>query len=208
MRTRAEWKQAAKDQLGNNIFGSNWMMALAAMVVFGAVISAAAVVIAGVGGLIVVGPLTVGLSLVFLKQARDNQMMSIGDLFKPFTTDFGGAFLLSLLKSIFIALWSLLFVIPGIVKSYAYSMAEFIKADHPEYGWKQCLDESCRITHGHKWELFVLDLSFIGWYFVGGLCLGIGDLWVAPYHFATQAQAYLDFSGETKTTEVPFVEFN
>lgn len=206
MRTRAEWKRAAKAQLGNDIFSNGWMMGLATTGVFGLIVAAAGMVLPGLGALIVSGPLAVGLAYVFVKQARDRQVINIGDLFHPFSTDFGGAFLLGLLKSVFIALWSLLFVIPGIVKTYAYSMAEYIKADHPEYDWKQCLDESRNITNGHKWELFVLDLSFIGWYFVGSLCLGIGDLWVLPYHEATKAQAYLDFSGAGDRSEDSFFD--
>ena len=90
----------------------------------------------------------------------------------------------------FIFLWSLLFVIPGIVKMYAYSMAYYIKLDHPDYGWKACIDESRQLMDGHKWEKFVLDLSFLGWIIVGSLCLGVGTLWVTPYMEATNAQFY------------------
>ena len=81
-------------------------------------------------------------------------------------------------------------MIPGIIKAYSYSMAFFIKADHPEYDWRTCLDESKRLTSGHKMDLFVLDLSFIGWGIIGALCLGIGSLWVMSYRYATLAQCY------------------
>lgn len=73
---------------------------------------------------------------------------------------------------------------------YAYSMAYYIKLDHPDYGWKACIDESRRLMDGHKWEKFVLDLSFLGWIIVGSLCLGVGTLWVTPYMEATNAQFY------------------
>lgn len=92
--------------------------------------------------------------------------------------------------SIFIALWSLLLVVPGIIKALGWSMAYYIKVEHPEYTWKQCLDASTALTNGHKGDLFVLHLSFIGWYFVGSLCLGVGTLWVMPYHQATLTQCY------------------
>ena len=65
-----------------------------------------------------------------------------------------------------------------------------IKLDHPDYGWKACIDESRRLMDGHKWEKFVLDLSFLGWIIVGSLCLGIGTLWVTPYMEAANAQFY------------------
>ena len=65
-----------------------------------------------------------------------------------------------------------------------------IKADHPDYDWKMCINESKCLTMGHKGELFVLDLSFFGWFFVGALCLGVGTFWVTPYMEATKAHFY------------------
>ena len=69
-------------------------------------------------------------------------------------------------------------------------MIFYIKADHPEYDWRRCFEESKQLTKGHKLDLFILDLSFIGWSIVGALCLGIGSLWVLAYRYATQAQCY------------------
>ena len=140
--------------------------------------------------LLLAGPITYGLSKMFLKQARDNQDMVFADLFSGFKEDFGGTFLINLMITIFAFLWSLLFVIPGIVKAYAYSQAYYIKADHPDYDWRACINESKRLMNGHKGELFVLDLSFIGWYIVGALCLGVGTLWVTPYYQAAHAHFY------------------
>ena len=68
---------------------------------------------------------------------------------------------------LFTILWAMLFIVPGFVKSYSYSMAMYIKVDNPDYDWRKCIDESQRMMQGHKWDLFVLDLSFIGWLFVG-----------------------------------------
>lgn len=143
-----------------------------------------------IGALLVVGPLEYGMAYIFLKQARDHQPVQLGDMFRGFQDDFGGTFLIGLMTSLFTFLWSLLFVIPGIVKAYAYSMAYYIKLDHPDYGWKACIDESRRLMDGHKWEKFVLDLSFLGWIIVGSLCLGVGTLWVTPYMEAANAQFY------------------
>ena len=81
-------------------------------------------------------------------------------------------------------------IIPGIVKAYAYSMAYYIKLDHPDYGWNACITASRQLMDGHKWEKFVLDLSFLGWIIVGSLCLGVGTLWVTPYMEAANAQFY------------------
>ena len=194
---RAEIKAAAKEQLGRNIFGNAWMMALLACLIFTVVTGVAGTIIPGIGAVIIFGPMNYGLSYLFLKQGRDGQPMNLGDIFSGFTYDFSQTFLIGLMTTIFTALWSLLLFIPGIVKTYAYSLVYYIKADHPEYDWRTCISESQRIMKGHKWEMFVLDLSFIGWYIVGSLCLGVGDLWVAPYHIASRTQMYLRLVGES-----------
>ncbi len=156
----SELKARARAQLGGGIFQNLWMMGLAVCLLIGLMESAAAGIIPGIGALLVVGPLEYGMAYIFLKQARDHQSVQLGDMFRGFQDDFGGTFLIGLMTWLFTFLWSLLFVIPGIVKAYAYSMAYYIKLDHPDYGWKACIDESRRLMDGHKWEKFVLDLSF------------------------------------------------
>ncbi len=194
--TRAELKAQAKAQLGGGIFKNEWLTALAACLIMTVITSAAGAILTGIGSILVSGPLAYGLAYLFLKQSRDGQVMNIGDLFRGFQDDFGGTLLLGLLSSLFTFLWGLLLVIPGVVKSYAYSQAVYVKVDHPDYDWRRCLDESIQMMKGHKMDLFVLDLSFIGWYIVGALCLGLGTLWVAPYHAATRTQFYEDLRRE------------
>ena len=174
-------KQNAKLQLGNNIFGNIWLMALLILLIQSAILSVASYC-GGIPAMLIEGPLGVGVAFVFISLMRGKNKIDIEDMFKGFRDNLGRNLLLGFLANLFVALWSLLFIIPGIVKLYAYSMAYYIANEHPEYDWKACLDESQRLTRGHKLDLFVLDLSFIGWYIVGSLCLGIGVLWVAPYH--------------------------
>ncbi|MFZ3170727.1 MAG: DUF975 family protein [Carboxydocellales bacterium] len=88
-------------------------------------------------------------------------------------------------------LWLLLLIIPGIVKYYAYRMVPYILADNPNIGYKRALELSVQMTKGHKFDIFVLDLSFIGWYLLGTLALLIGVLFVLPYVNATNAELYL-----------------
>jgi uncharacterized membrane protein len=147
-------------------------------------------VLPAVGALLITGPISLGGAYVIVKLVRTGQKIDFKDLFGGFTQDIGQNILLGLLSSVFVALWSLLLVVPGIVKAYSYSMIYYIKADHPEYDWRTCLQASQELTRGHKMELFVLDLSFIGWYLVGALCLGVGTLWVTPYHEAAKALYY------------------
>jgi uncharacterized membrane protein len=188
-------RQKAREQLGGNIFAKHWLMVLLAIFIYSAIASLAGSIGLGIGAIIVTGPLTFGLMKILVKRSRGQGEVEIGDLFTGFTYCFGESLLLSLLTAIFTALWSLLFVIPGIIKSYAYSMAPYILQDDPAKSWKTCLDESQAMMKGYKWKLFCLDLSFIGWYFVGALCLGIGALFVYPYHYMARTNFYLDIKG-------------
>lgn len=93
-------------------------------------------------------------------------------------------------------LWSLLLIIPGIIKSFAYSMAPFIAEDHPEYTVSQAISQSCRMMDGHKFDLFYLYLSFIGWFLLSILSCGIGFLWLQPYVENAVAAFYNDLKAQ------------
>ncbi|MDE6691188.1 MAG: DUF975 family protein [Clostridia bacterium] len=138
--------------------------------------------------LIISGPLSLGLAICFLKLVR-GQRTEIQNMFEGFN-NFMNAFLLNLLNSLFISLWSLLFIIPGIIKSYAYSMSFYILADEPTLDANTARLRSIELMRGNKWRLFCLDLSFIGWYILCFLTLGILTFWVAPYHSAARAVFY------------------
>ena len=96
-----------------------------------------------------------------------------------------------LLRAAYVFLWTLLLIIPGIIKSYAYRMVPYILADNPSIGYNRAIELSNHMTRGEKWNIFVLDLSFIGWYLLGMAALGIGVLFVNPYADATNAELYL-----------------
>jgi len=93
-------------------------------------------------------------------------------------------------KSIFIFLWSLLLIVPGIIKSYEYRMVPYLLAENPNINPDRAFELSKIMTDGEKFEIFVLDLSFIGWYLLGALFFGIGGLFVNPYVDATNAELY------------------
>jgi len=96
-----------------------------------------------------------------------------------------------LYKGVLIFLWSLLLIIPGIIKSYAYRMVPYILADNPQIGYKRAIEISNGMTMDEKFNIFALDLSFIGWYILGAIAFGIGVLFVNPYVNATEAELYL-----------------
>lgn len=196
MSSRPELRAKARQKLGGGIFSTNWLLALLAIVIVSVIMSA--VSFTAVGVLILVGPLSFGLAAFFLSLARGKEQGDLADLFKGFTEGgFVRLLLLGLLEEVFIFLWTLLFIIPGIVKSYSYSQAIYLAYDHPDWDWKQCIDESRRIMNGYKWKLFVLDLSFIGWYIVGMLACGIGVLWVDPYRQAARTEFYEELTRAT-----------
>lgn len=99
---------------------------------------------------------------------------------------------MSFLTGLYTFLWSLLFIIPGIIAVYKYAMAPFILAEHPEMKPSQAITASKQMMDGRKWELFCLELSFIGWCLLSVLTLGIGMLWVAPYMNVAVAVFYRD----------------
>lgn len=200
----SELKARAKEQLDFGIFSNNWLTAVLICFIYGSLITALSFSV--VGALLVVGPLTYGISKIFVKQARDRQAIKITDLFNGFTEDLSNNFLLGIMEKIYTFLWGLLFIIPGIVKMYSYSMAYYIKADYPTYTWRQCLNYSQQMMKGYKWKHFMLDLSFIGWYIVGALCLGIGTVWVEAYHQATTAHFYATLLEKNQYKEASFTE--
>ena len=93
-------------------------------------------------------------------------------------------------KSIFVFLWTLLLIVPGIIKSYAYRMVPYILAENPNIDTNKALELSDEMTKGHKLDIFILDLSFLGWYLLGVLACGMGVIFVRPYQDETNAELY------------------
>lgn len=93
-------------------------------------------------------------------------------------------------KNLYIFLWTLLFIIPGIIKSYAYAMVPYLLADNPGMDTKRAIELSKDMTDGEKMDMFILDLSFIGWFILGFLACCVGMFFVYPYYYATHAELY------------------
>ena len=105
-----------------------------------------------------------------------------------------------LLKGLYVFLWSLLLVIPGIVASYSYAMTEYILAEHPEMTASEAIAASKEMMSGNRWRLFCLHVSFIGWAILCAFTLGIGNLWLNPYKNAATAAFYREISGTEQPT--------
>jgi len=181
MFNRSELKAAAKGQIKGNI-GILFLCTIAMSL------------LAWTG--ILMPALTVGMIMIYLNLTK-NQKPAIGDAYKGFSV-FGKALWLTILTGFFTCLWSMLLVVPGIIKMLSYSMAPYILAENPEMTAKEALNESKKITEGHKKDLFVLSLSFFFWYMLVGVTFGIAIIYVAPYMQATMANAYLSIKGQAQ----------
>ena len=91
---------------------------------------------------------------------------------------------------LFIFLWTMLFIIPGIIASLAYSQTIYIMLDHPDMSALDAIRASKQLMKGHKWEYFVLGLSFIGWSILSSFTLGLLSIWLTPYQYVTYANYY------------------
>lgn len=171
-----------------------WMPELNAFIVGGAiyVILAAiamAVILFVLGSVIKFGYSRFNLNLVDRQQEPD-----LGTLFGYFP-HWKNAAIAQLLEAVYVLLWSLLFVIPGIIASYSYAMTGYILAENPEMSPSDAIARSKEMMEGNRWRLFCLQFSFIGWGILSSLTLGIGNLWLTPYEQAATAAFYRDVSG-------------
>lgn len=144
------------------------------------------------------GPIALGVAFCMIKLFQDKTVL-LEDGLEGFRSFFP-AFLLYLLITIITLLWSLLLIIPGIVAGYSYSMSYYILLDNPGMSPSDVIRRSKEMMNGHRMDLFILHLTFIGWGLLAILTLGIGILWLAPYVAASNTAFYLDLkAGEQQT---------
>lgn len=158
----------------------------------------ASVVRQTVGFLFYLGLIPLGWSLqvLFLEYVREGRTQ-VNSLFLGFKKPWlPKSFLIPFLVGIYTVLWTLLLIIPGIIKAYSYAMAPYVFKDNPEISCDDAIKESMRLMDGHKLQLFLLDLSFIGWVILASLTLGIGFLWLVPYWQTTRVHFYEDLKKE------------
>lgn len=136
------------------------------------------------------GPMAIGLANYSLKAVRGEEC-NTGDLFHGFSKNFGRNIGLFILQVVYIFLWTLLFYIPGIIKLFSYAMTFYISRDNPDLTVKEAITKSRQMMNGHKWELFVFNLSFIGWILLSCLTLGLLLIFfVGPWMSLAQAKFY------------------
>lgn len=152
--------------------------------------------------LLVVNVISMG-TMTWFHRSIKTEGLKMEEMFWTFKEDYGGNVLMMFLISLYTALWSMLFVIPGIVKGYSYSLAMYIKSENPNISASKAIELSTRMTNGHKMDLFVLDMSFIGWAILSAFTLNIlGILYVMPYQYASKAFAYEEIKEEALANQI------
>mgnify|MGYP000225847976 CR=1 FL=1 len=133
-------------------------------------------------------PVMIGLLYSFYDLLRNRKTPEVSDLFVPFQ-QFKRMFVCYILVYVYTFLWTLLLIVPGIIKGLSYSMTFYILKDRPELTPSQAIDESIRMMEGHKADLFILILSFIGWAILATITV-IGLIWFIPYVYTANAAFY------------------
>ncbi len=192
MFSRKDLKIAAKEQIKGNVgvfFGLS--------VIWGIIFFLSSFTV--IGPLFLYGAMTLGYALFIIEVVRTkNGKLETG--FNGFK-QYGSSFVATLLIGIFTFLWSILFVIPGIIASFRYSMTYFILADNPKMSGLAAIKKSKEMMKGHKWDLFILLFSFFWWYLLGVVTLGLAYIYVYPYVIATVANFYEKIKDEQKSLE-------
>ena len=134
--------------------------------------------------------IVVGNNGYFIKNHDENP--GLGEIFSGFKGNYLNVVKIMFLMDLKTLLWLLLFIIPGFVKAYEYSMIPYLLAENPNLSADEAFSLSKQMTTEQKMDLFVLDLSFLGWIILGLICCGIGILFVLPYPEATRAEVYLN----------------
>ena len=154
MKQTSYYRAEARSMLGGQIFSEKWLYALLVCLV----VSLVNGILSSTGLLIILaGPISAGVAAVFLKMRREGTKADFESLlWSTKENRFLSTLLLGLLQSIFVALWSLLFIIPGIIAAYSYAMTEFILAEHPDLTASEAIAQSKEMMSGNRWRLFCL----------------------------------------------------
>ena len=144
------------------------------------------------------GVLQLGYARFLLKQ-HDGKALDFNDLFSQFDR-FGTGFAQDFLRTLYTFLWSLLLIVPGIIAALSYAMTPFILEEHPELTASEAIARSKALMDGHKMDLFILNLSFLGWDILCALTANIGNLFLNPYKNAAYAVFYREIS-QPQTTK-------
>jgi uncharacterized membrane protein len=149
-------------------------------------------------------PLYIGYLWTFLSVIRTGEQIKLSGLLQAFSEISMYLKILGtyLLMMVYMFLWFLLLIIPGVIKAFAYSQTYFVLKDNPDIGINAAITKSRKLMHGYKWKYFLLQLSFIGWIILSLITLGIGFIWLSPYLSASNAAFYNELVKNQSDDEV------
>lgn len=155
-----------------------------------------------VAGLIaVLLPLNYGYLMTFLRFSR-GENLAVENLFAMFKGDYyKKSIVLGLLVGVYTLLWTLLLIVPGFIKALSYALAPYIMIDNPELSAEEAICKSMKMMDGHKMDLFLIQLGFMGLGLLSILLLGIPFLWLMPYYQVVYAKFYEEIKNENRTPE-------
>lgn len=187
MLTNPQLKQQARLALSGK-----WGISAVLVLIFYAISSISAIPIIGsILALLLIVPLGYCLEIIFLGVARGNDVC-LDTIVNTFKTDYMRVLGTMLLRCIYTLLWTLLLIVPGIIKACSYAMTSYVLHDEPTLAFDQAIERSMAMMDGYKMKYFILLLSFIGWAILAILTLGIGFLWLIPYVQTSAAKFYDD----------------
>ena len=184
---RAEARQALQGK---------WPMAAVAALIYSIVAGGLSAIpfIGGLCSLFIGLPVAYGIAIVMFGVFKGKDV-DFGVLFEGFQ-DYSRIFVTKLLQGIYTALWSLLLVVPGVIKYYSYAMTDYILKEEPEMKNNAAIEKSMAMMENNKMKLFLLDLSFIGWALLAIVTFGIGFLFLQPYMQVSRAAFYEDLKAQ------------
>lgn len=207
MKTNQDYKNAAlaalKGNWGPAVLATFAMVAISVVASLLCEMDSAVLALAGCAVTFLVSmPLSVGIYAAIRKLYTGGDTRLTGNMFGVafgnWTHNLGGM----LLMALYTFAWMLLLIIPGLIKAFAYAMTPFILNDKPELSANEAIDLSRKMMEGHKMDLFILELSFIGWYILGFLTFCVGYLWLIPYQYTSIAAFYEDVKAEYEAKQL------
>ena len=196
---RAQLKNLAKSQIKGNVL----MLALITVIGMGLGYLASMIPVLG---LFVMPLMSLCIIYVYLKLANGVKP-DISELFNHFDAIWP-VFKVYVLTMVFTVLWTMLLVIPGIIKAYAYSQAYYVLAENPGIGAREALRRSEAMMKSHKMEMFMLNMSFMGWAILGTFTFGLLYIWLIPYMQATMTNFYNSIKPQVSYLSIGDEEYN
>ncbi len=201
MKQNFEFRNEAFDRLRGN-----WKEPVLLYLIISAISIVATFIVPDVANLattiLIVYPCAYLFSMQLMSFVREGKSNLTSDFFQLIKEKYSIALPVTALAFLYTFLWTLLLIIPGIIKGYSYAMAFYISIDNQELKAEECINQSMKMMDGNKWRLFLLDLSFIVWYLLAiFFTLSIGLLWVAPYHETARILFYEDLKSQPQLVE-------